>query len=143
MNERRKKEKGQVVFSLFHMVLLLSCYRGGKITFTADLHPTPSKSWNKGMNPAITPDLHEPRPGPSHLRDLPTRPITLRTKTEASSSVKLTEERKDASGDRRKTTNYLATISKEPLLFLCLFVLLFSSVYIYLLYYILSKLSLL
>ncbi|KAL6484519.1 hypothetical protein MHYP_G00065640 [Metynnis hypsauchen] len=58
----------------------------------------------------VTPDLHKPRPGPSHLRDLQGRTIMLPTKTEASVSEKLTKELEDTSADRKKATNHLTTL---------------------------------
>ncbi|KAL6482712.1 hypothetical protein MHYP_G00075840 [Metynnis hypsauchen] len=48
------------------------------------------QSWNKGKNPAVTPDLHKPRPGPSH-----TSTTTLPTRTESTGSGKLTTEHAD------------------------------------------------
>ncbi|KAL6482679.1 hypothetical protein MHYP_G00075510 [Metynnis hypsauchen] len=48
------------------------------------------QSWNKGKNPAVTPDLHKPRPGPSH-----TSTTTLPTRTESTGSRKLTKEHDD------------------------------------------------
>ncbi|KAL6483663.1 hypothetical protein MHYP_G00085350 [Metynnis hypsauchen] len=48
------------------------------------------QSQDKGQNPAVTPDLHKPRPGPSH-----TSTTTLPTRTESSGSGKLTEEHDD------------------------------------------------
>ncbi|KAL6482671.1 hypothetical protein MHYP_G00075430 [Metynnis hypsauchen] len=48
------------------------------------------QSWNKGKNPAVTPDLHKPRPGPSH-----TSTTTLPTRTESTFSGKLPKEHDD------------------------------------------------
>ncbi|KAL6465578.1 hypothetical protein MHYP_G00257110 [Metynnis hypsauchen] len=42
------------------------------------------ESWNKGKNPAVTPDLHKPRPGPSH-----TSTTTPPTRTEYSGRTDL------------------------------------------------------
>ncbi|KAL6484032.1 hypothetical protein MHYP_G00089050 [Metynnis hypsauchen] len=74
-------------------------------------------SQDKGQNPVVTPDLHKPRPEPSH-----TSTTTLPTRTESSGSVKLTEEHDD---DR------LPTPSNGHLLLFSLFVVLICSVYIF------------